>query len=129
MADNLYRSIEEPIRKALTWEELWKASDNGLIACWEQGRLKAVDNSDLVELCKSGGLPVLAWKGGVDKKIKGKKYGSLFYLATWKGLRGEDLNINLQEEITLICSRTQVEVLFTSKLLSYETSKQEELES
>jgi hypothetical protein len=115
MAINIYRSIEEPNRKGLTWEELWKGSDNGLI-------------TDLAESCKSGELPVLAWKGGVDKKIKSKKYGSLFYLATWQGLRGEDLNINQQEEISIICSKTQVEVIFTSNLLTYETSKLEELE-
>lgn len=128
MATNIYRSIEEPNRKGLIWEELWKGSDNGLIACWERGRVKAADNPDLAESCKSGELPVLAWKGGVDKKIKGKKYGSLFYLATWQGLRGEDLNINQHEEISIICSKTQVEVIFTSNLLTYETSKLEELE-
>lgn len=74
-------------------------------------------------------MPVLAWKGGVDKKIKGKKYGSLFYLATWQGLRGEDLNINQHEEVSLICSKTMVKVTFTPNLLTYETSKQQELES
>ena len=129
MADNIYRSIEEPNRKGLTRDVLWKGSDDGLIACWERGRVKAADNPDLAESCKNGELPVLAWKGGVDKKIKGKKYGSLFYLATWQGLRGEDLNINQHEEVSLICSKTMVKVTFTPNLLTYETSKQEELES
>lgn len=128
MATNIYRSIEEPNRRGLIWEELWKGSDNGLIACWERGRVKAADNPDLAESCKKGELPVLAWKGGVDKKIKGKKYGSLFYLATWQGLRGEDLNINQHEEISIVCSKTQVEVIFTTNLLVYETSKLDELE-
>lgn len=126
MADNIYRSIEESNRKDLTWEELWKGSDNGLIACWERGRVKAADNPDLAESCKNGELPVLAWKGGVDKKIKGKKYGSLFYLATWQGLRGEDLNINQHEEVSITCSKTQVKVVFTTNLLTYETLKLEE---
>jgi hypothetical protein len=129
MTTNTYRSIEEPNRKGLTWEELWKGSDNGLIVSWERGRVKAVENPELAESCRNGELPVLAWKGGVDKKIKGKKYGSLFYLATWQGLRGEDLNINQNEDISIICSKTQVEVIFTSNLLTYETSKLEELES
>lgn len=129
MTTNLYRSIEEPNRKGLTWEELWKGSDNGLIACWERGRVKASDNPELAESCKNGELPILAWKGGVDKKIKGKKYGSLFYLATWQGLRGEDLNINQHQDITIICAKTNVEVIFTPNLLTYETSKLEELES
>jgi hypothetical protein len=129
MATNIYLSIEEPNRKGLVWEKIWKGPDNGLIACWERGRVKAADNPDLAESCKNGELPVLAWKGGVDKKIKGKKYGSLFYLATWQGLRGEDLNINQHEEVSLICSKTMVKVTFTPNLLTYETSKQEELES
>ena len=87
MTSLFYRSIEEPIRKNLNWEGLWKGFDNGLIACWERGRENALNNSELSQSCKNGELPVLAWKGGVDKKIKGKKYGSLFYLATWQGLR------------------------------------------
>lgn len=128
MTDTIYRSIEEPNRKGLTWEELWKDSDNGLITCWERGRVKAADNPDLAESCKNGELPVLAWKGGVDKKIKGKKYGSLFYLATWQGLRGEDLNINQHEEISITCSKTEVKVVFTPNLLTYENSKLEERE-
>jgi hypothetical protein len=129
MTTNFYRSIEEPNRKGLTWEELWKDSDNGLIGCWESGRIKALDSPELAESCKNGELPILAWKGGVDKKIKGKKYGSLFYLATWQGLRGEDLNINQHQDITIVCTKTNVEVIFTPNLLTYETSKLEELES
>lgn len=129
MTVNFFRSIEEPIRKRLTWEELWKGSDGGLIACWERGREKAAENINLSQTCKDGELPVLAWKGGIDKKIKGKKYGSLFYLATWQGLRGEDLNINLHQDISITCTRTNVEVIFTPNLLDYETSKLEELES
>jgi hypothetical protein len=121
MIANTYRTIEEPNRKGLTWEELWKGSDNGLIVSWERGRVKAAENPELAESCRNGELPVLAWKGGVDKKIKGKKYGSLFYLATWQGLRGEDLNIHQNEDISIICSKTQVEVIFTSNLLTYET--------
>lgn len=129
MTINLYRSIKEPIRNNLTWEEFWKGSDNGITVCWERGRVKAANELGLAESCKNGELPVLAWKGGVEKKIKGKKYGSLLYLATWQGSRGEDLNINQDEEITIICSKTNVEVIFTSNLLTYETSKLEELES
>lgn len=129
MTINFYRSIKEPIRSNLTWEALWKDSDNGIISCWERGRVKAADNPDLAESCKNGELPILAWKGGVEKKIKGKKYGSLFYLATWQGLRGEDLSINQQDETSIVCSKTQVEVIFTSNLLTYEASKLEKLES
>lgn len=129
MTVNFFRSIEEPIRKGLAWEDLWKGPDGGLIACWERGREKAAENINLSQTCKDGELPVLAWKGGIDKKIKGKKYGSLFYLATWQGLRGEDLNIYLHQDISITCTRTNVEVIFTPNLLDYETSKLEELES
>lgn len=128
METNFFRSIQEPKREGLTWEELWKSADSGLITCWERGRHKAIENPELSECCKNGELPVLAWKGGVKKKIKGRKYGSLFYLATWQGLRGEDLNISLQEEKTIICARTQVQVLFTPNLMAYEALITESLE-
>ena len=71
MEANIFRLVEESSRNGLTWEELWKGSDNGVIACWESGRLKAKENPLLAEFCKNGELPILAWKGGVDKKIKG----------------------------------------------------------
>jgi len=129
MTANVFRFINEPIRKSLTWDDLWKGPDGGLVACWERGRAKAIESAELSQACIAGELPVLAWKGGIDKKIKGKKYGSLFYLATWQGLRGENLNINPHQDISIICSRTNVEVIFTNNLLDYETLKLEEPES
>ena len=125
MNNHLSRSIQEPKREGLSWKERWSGLDNGLIACWERGREKALENPELAERAKNGELVVLAWKGGVEKKIKGKKYGSLSYLATWQGLRGEDLKINQNEEISIACSKTNVEVIFTPNLLSYEASKPE----
>jgi len=118
----MHRFIKEPIRTGLSWEELWKASDNGLIYCWERGREIALSNPDLAQSCRDGELPVLAWKGGVGKEIKAKKYGSLFYLATWQGLRNEDLNIDTIKELSIICIKTKVEVIFSSHLLEYEIS-------
>ena len=38
MTTRLRRSIDEPIREGLTWNELWKGPDEGLIWCWERGR-------------------------------------------------------------------------------------------
>jgi hypothetical protein len=60
-------------------------------------------------------LPVLGWRGGVDKKLKGKKvkFGTFFYLAQWQGLRGEDLDIDTSIEKTIVCSRTGMAVVFT----------------
>lgn len=125
MTTHLSRSINEPKRTGLSWKEKWKGADNGLIACWERGRDKALEDPELAIAAKNGQLVVLAWKGGVEKKIKGKKYGSLSYLATLQGLRGEDLKINQNEEISLTCTKTNVEIIFTSNLLSYEASKSE----
>ena len=66
---------------------------------------------------KRGELPVLAWKGGVEKKLKsGVKVGSVNYIATWQGLRGEDLNVDLGAEVDIKCSRTGVKVTFTSSI-------------
>ncbi|MGB2833934.1 MAG: hypothetical protein WBC07_13380 [Methylotenera sp.] len=101
---------------------MWRDSDNGLIVSWERGRDKALEDPELAQKCLNGELPTLAWKGGVDKPIKGKKYGSLFYLATWQGLRGEDLNVDLDLEVTLTCSKTNVQVIFTPNLLAVEAS-------
>lgn len=116
----IHRSIQEPIRAGLTWEEEWHATDKGLIISWERGREKALENPELATKCINNELPTLAWKGGVDKPIKGEKFGSLFYLATWQGLRNEDLNIDLEQDVTLVCSKTNVKVIFTSNLLSIE---------
>jgi len=122
----IHRAKQEPKRTGLTWEGMWRGADNGLIVSWERGRDKALENPELAQKCLKGELPTLAWKGGVDKPIKGKKYGSLFYLATWQGLRGEDLNLDLDLdldlEVTLTCSRTNVQVVFTPNLLAAEAS-------
>lgn len=62
----------------------------------------------------------MGWKGGVETKtMKGEKYGTLFYLAQWQGLRGEDLDIDLTDEPELICSRTGMKVIYTGDLKKY----------
>jgi hypothetical protein len=114
MAGIVYRSIESPLRSGLTWHDTWNADDRGLIQCWENGRRYAVLQPDLAAAAARGELPSLHWKGGVagTPKMK-KKYGSFFYLATWQGLRGEDLWIDLVAEAQRVCSRTRVTVTFT----------------
>lgn len=108
------RSIEEPTRTNLSWQELWQASDKGLIACWESGRAKGLEIAELASAARNGELMILPWKGGVEKALKtGKKYGTLNYLAMWQGLRGEALNISLVEETPLTCSRTGMIVTYT----------------
>lgn len=120
MSQRLYRSIKEPIRKELTWEERWKGDDRGLISCWELGRELREKKPELAKCAENGELPVLVWKGGVEKRLKiTEKYGTLSYLAEWQGLRGEDLNINLSEEREIICSKTGMRVIFTVDTKKY----------
>jgi hypothetical protein len=66
-------------------------------------------------------LVALAWKGGTEhieeptdkKETKSqKRYGTLKYLATWQGLRGEDLDIELDKERIVVCSKSKKAVIF-----------------
>jgi hypothetical protein len=71
-------------------------------------------------------LVTLAWKGGVQEKLKiEKKPGALQYLATWQGLRCEDLNIDLEGESIMVCMRTGQIVLFSAKSPEDEESDKE----
>lgn len=108
------RSISEPIRPPMLWEDTWAGDDKGLIKAWETGRAAALSRPELAEKCRVGELPPIGWKGGVERKLKIRhKYGALNYLATWQGLRGEDLNINMDEETSLVCTRTGMLVVYT----------------
>jgi hypothetical protein len=118
MPKSLQRSIAEPIRQGLNWDELWMGPDKGLIYCWERGRELQKENPELTESAKNGELPVMWWIGGVERKLKGKKQGTLFYLATWQGLRGDDLNIDPDGEDTEICTSTGQLVTFKRTILS-----------
>lgn len=113
MPTHVQRSIDEPIRDGLSWDELWRGPDQGLICCWEGGRKRRIQDPELGARAEEGQLVVLAWAGGVEKKLKlERKPGSLNYLATWQGLRGEDLDIVLEAEQVVICSRTGQAVAF-----------------
>ncbi|MCG2432144.1 hypothetical protein [Aequorivita xiaoshiensis] len=113
----IYRSFSEPDRKNLTWEETWRREDKGLIKNYEVGRALAIKEPELAEKAKRGELPVLGYKGGVEKVLKKKeKIGALNYIAEWQALRGEDLNIDMDEEMVLTCTRTGVTVTFTMDL-------------
>ncbi len=123
MGKRIWRSYREPIRENLSFEERWRRADNGLILCWEIGRRRSFESPGLAEQAKDGQLPALGWKGGVEKKIKQKeKYGCLNYLAEWQGLRGEDLDIDLNEERELICSKTGMKVIYTGDSKKYGNS-------
>jgi len=113
----IYRSFSESDRKNLTWEETWRREDRGLIKNYEVGRALGLKNPELAEKAKKGELPVLGYKGGVERTLKKKeKIGALNYIAIWQALRGEDLDIDLEKEIVLTCSKTSVRVTFTMDL-------------
>lgn len=117
---NTRRPISEPIRLTLDWEERWGDTEKGLVSCWERGREKSLEDPGLAAQAKAGRLVLLPWRGGVEKAIKAKqKYGSLYYLAMWQGLRGEDLNIDIEKGAVLTCSATQMMVLFTQDLTKF----------
>jgi hypothetical protein len=129
MGMRIQRSISEPIRPEMTWDERWRGPDAGLIACWERGRQRRAEDPDAAAAAQRGELPVLfipapwnpkekmvvGWKGGVTKKLKIplKENGTLRYLAEWQGVRGDDLDIDLEEQRVLICSKTGQAVLFS----------------
>jgi len=116
MSDHIHRSINEPLRGELDFFERWRGPDQGLITCWETGRKLSQKDPDLAIRARNGELPMSGWKGGVEKKVNKRKYGSLRYLAEWQGLRGDDLDIKLSEEKEIICSRTNMKVIFTGDL-------------
>jgi hypothetical protein len=113
----IHCAIDSPPQQGNTWEERWEAADQGLIGAWLLGIEKSLSNPVLKRKALAGELPLLPWKGGVSKAIAAKgKVGAFHYLATWQGLRGEDLRINPAVEVQLTCSRTHVTVTFTSDI-------------
>jgi hypothetical protein len=121
MSYRIYRSRKEAKRPdSLSWEERWAGEDKGLITCWEVGREMREKEPELAQRAELGELPPMGWKGGVESRTKNRqKYGTLYYLAQWQGLRGEDLNIMLSDEPELICSKTGVKVVFTGDVKKY----------
>ncbi len=117
MTNVVRRANTEQNRERLDWDQTWNGEDRGLITCWESGRKMALEFSDIAERCKAGEIPPLAWKGGCERTLKKlDKFGALQYLAQWQGLRGDDLNVDLDAEVTLTCSKTKMKVTFTSDL-------------
>jgi hypothetical protein len=107
----------------MTWKVRWRHADLGLIGCWERGRRLRQENPVLAKRAEQGELVTLWWTGGTEnidldedgggKKSKsGKRYGTLNYLATWQGLRGEDLEVDLDAEVVIVCSMAKRAVIF-----------------
>lgn len=120
MGSHIYRSIEEPLRENPSWNDKWRGHDKGLITAWEVGRELAERKPELSMRAKNGELPATGWKGGVEKKLKTEiKYGTLLYLAELQGLRGEDLDIELEKEAEMVCSKTNQRVILTFDISKY----------
>ena len=110
----------DPMHTSLTWQERWEGPDGGLISCWQRGREKAGEDPSLAAAAIKGELIVLPWKGGIERATKqSQKYGSLCYLAMWQGLRGDPLDLDTEQEVTLTCSRTGMKVTYTPELAKY----------
>lgn len=109
----IYKSVSEPIYENPDYKDRIEGYDKGLINAWNVGRKLALSNPGLVIQARNGELPVLGVKGGVERKINKDKIGSLWYLAQWQGLRGEDLDVDITAEVQMICSRTGVKVTYT----------------
>lgn len=96
------------------FQERLEGPDQGLINAWVAGLEKRASWPGTAAKALGGELPVLPFRGGVEKRIKRTdKVGSLLYVAMWQGLRGEDLNLDTAAEISMTCTRTGVPVLFT----------------
>jgi len=128
----IYRSITEPVRRTASWEDCWADLELGLITSWERGRAKSEETPDLASRANNNELVMLPWKGGFNLPKQGAKpkntvstaikYGVFNYLAMWQGLRGEDLNINTEEELSITCPREKRTVIFTSSYAKYANS-------
>lgn len=111
-------SIKAPPAVGPSWDERWEGPDKGLILSWLIGIERARSDPALAAKALADELPVLGWKGGAARALKSPKVkaGSLYYLATWQGLRGEDLDIEQGLEVTKTCSRTGVTFLYTDDI-------------
>ncbi|WP_367847027.1 hypothetical protein [Rhodoferax sp. WC2427] len=92
----------------------WNGPDFGLVCAWLRGIEKAKEAPDLAQRAAAGELIVLPWKGGVSTAIKGtNKVGALLYVAMWLGMRGNDLVLDTELELQMVCTRTGVPVTYT----------------
>lgn len=116
----LYVTQVDKSRAELSWNERWEGADGGLISAWERGREKATEDRELAQAARQGELVILPWKGGVERATKqAKKFGSFLYLAMWQGLRGEPLDIELSEEVSITCTRTGMTITYTPDSSKY----------
>lgn len=110
----IHQSATQPPPEVEDFDARMNGPDGGLVNAWLAGRALRAPQPGLAAAAVAGELPVLPYRGGVDRTIKStKKLGSLLYVAMWQGLRGDDLAVDSAQEIRLRCARYDVEVTFT----------------
>lgn len=119
MSNHIRRSIQKPYRVGLAYDDIWHGPDKSLIQCWEVGRQLREKDPEIAARAQKGELVTLPWKGGTENldalpadKKPSARYGTFRYLAMWQGLRGEDLEIDLDGQISVVCTRVKRPVIF-----------------
>ncbi len=95
---------------------------------WQIGKELAEKSPQLAERAKRGELLVLPKPGSTAGNLsigESIRYGSLFYLAQWQGLRGEDLNIDTSVAREVVCSRTGMTTIFAGAAEGFEMRRKE----
>ena len=107
-------SVNNPPAYEHDYDRRLKGPDHGLINAWIAGIRYAKEHPDIAARAQAGELPVLPYRGGVERAIKTRhKIGALQYVAMWQGLRNEDLQLDTDAEHVMTCQRTGVPVTFT----------------
>lgn len=116
-------SAQDPPSISSDYAVRMEGPDQGIINAWVTGLAKRTNAPDVAAKTAAGELPILPFRGGVEAAIKAKsKVGHLLYVAMWQGLRGEDLDIDADSEISMTCTRTGVRVLYTMDYEKLRTS-------
>ena len=116
--------ISTKLRNEASPDALWRSEDKGLIQAWEIGRRQALKKPELAEKAVKGQLPASdLFQGGYNKRLEATfQYGSLHYYCMWLGWRGQDLDIDLDEEYPVVCAKTRMGVVYTLDSSKYLTS-------
>ncbi len=99
-----------------------------LAVCHKSGQELRKSNSELASRAEKGELPALNWRGGTDTVPHlSRRFGSLFYLAQWQGLRGEpwrgltgsDKNMSITCPVGIVCAVSGAVTVFTKDARKY----------
>lgn len=113
-----------------SFDDRMEGPDKGLLLAWLRGIEKGKESDALKSAALAGELPILPWRGGLERPLKIKeKLGSMYYLAMWLGVRGDDLDIDTDRDVVLVCSKFGVRVRFTWRLVEEMRQSGEEEES